>query len=184
MEQIKMNKKWLEENHDIFNALYQRAFPSTEKMSFKDLTEMIEEKEMEGFAYYEKIDFCGFALVNLYREFAYLYYLAISPIKRDQGYGSKALALLKKQYPSKQIVMEIEEEDSSRDNAIQREKRIRFYKRNGFEPSGWYLHYNHDNFIVMTSCKPFKYQDFAEIVNTWKEAGFPVAFNQQSKQDI
>lgn len=63
-------------------------------------------------------------------------YLGVSSSLRNKGLGSKILLALKKYYKNEYIIAESElpvSEDSPSENNL-RERRIDFYKRNGFKP--------------------------------------------------
>ena len=66
-------------------------------------------------------------------------YFAIDAQCRSQGYGSRIIAELERQYPSDTIVLDIRTPDANAADAQQRQKRLDFYLRNGFHiaPFEW-----------------------------------------------
>ena len=81
---------------------------------------------------YDEDKFCGIAYYVISDSTVYLTYLAVNKDLRGQGYGTKILSLLEKQYPDQAIVIDIEPVVPTAKNYQQRVSRLKFYERNGF----------------------------------------------------
>ena len=68
-------------------------------------------------------------------KYIFVLYLAVNDQIRSKGYGTKILGWLK-QNTEKIIVLNAESLNLSAENALQREKRISFYSRNGIFDTG------------------------------------------------
>nr|WP_048704649.1 GNAT family N-acetyltransferase [Companilactobacillus ginsenosidimutans] len=69
-------------------------------------------------------------------DLTYIFYLAVNPELRGGGYGSKILKDIVQMYAGHRFCLSAEKPDSKAANAEQRERRIAFYKRNGFNDFG------------------------------------------------
>lgn len=82
--------------------------------------------------YYEGETFCGFTLTVNSEKYLYISFIAVNPALRSQGIGGKILRQLQERYPGKSMLVEVETPSEGAENELQREKRMRFYMRNGF----------------------------------------------------
>lgn len=46
MKTVLINSQWISQNQSPFQTLYESAFPSTERMDFSSIKQMIENQEM------------------------------------------------------------------------------------------------------------------------------------------
>ena len=120
--------------------LYQQAFPAEDRFPFWGL---------RLFSLRPAIRFD--AIVNSHHQpiglvylihgegLLFVLYFAIDASCRSQGYGSRIIAELERQYPSDTIVLDIRTPDANAADAQQRQKRLDFYLRNGFHiaPFEW-----------------------------------------------
>ena len=113
--------------------LYVSAFPEDERppveMFFKTVT--LVNDQLLGF--YEDKSFIGFANVITYKDICYLFFFAITPEKRNQGYGTRILQILKEMYKDKVLTLCYEEIDDKYQDIELRKRRKDFYYRNGFK---------------------------------------------------
>ena len=113
--------------------LYVSAFPEEERppveMFFK--TVQLDNDDLLGF--YEEDKFIGFANLIIYKDIAYLFFLAVASEQRNKGYGSKILAVLKEHYKDKVLTLCYEEIDTKYSDIELRKRRKNFYYRNGFK---------------------------------------------------
>ena len=82
-------------------------------------------------------------------EFFYVAYLAIDAKFRGLGLGSRLLALIAKQNPSAQIVLDVEPPHEDVPNLAQRLRRIEFYGRHGFRRCGKFFNYAGLSFEIL-----------------------------------
>lgn len=114
--------------------LFISAFPEEERpnphyyfSSFKT------HQDNKLFGFYDSGVFIGFASVITYQDFCYIFFLAVSPEHRKQGYGSIILSELRNMYKDYVICLCYEEVDKKYPDYELRKKREQFYLRNGFK---------------------------------------------------
>lgn len=126
-------------------ALYEEAFPKSEKKPFALMKKMRRDGNLEFLCVEEEDgDFQGLAIMILCGELALLDYFAIMPECRGRNVGSEALKALRQRYADRRLLLEIEStaglEEAGADfglmpeNGAQRLRRKNFYLRNGMEP--------------------------------------------------
>lgn len=122
--------------------LNNEAFPKEERMEIREMTQLISKGIIDVTAVYHNDTFVGFYALSVRKPTAYVFFLAIDSSKRSRGYGSRALALMEEQYADYQIVLDMEAIDDKAENIEQRNSRKRFYLRNGYYETGFFLDYN------------------------------------------
>lgn len=135
--------------------LYEEAFPPEERIDLAILDELANEHAAEFTAYFDEERFCGFSYSIDTGNYLYLLFLAVSSDTRSHGYGTRILGQIKTRFPERVIVLEVEPVDQSAPNALQREKRFAFYRRNGFVPTGYNSVYGDMNFMFLKTSGPF-----------------------------
>lgn len=110
--------------------LYREAFPRCERKPFAVIWEKSRKGQMELLAI-DSEGFAGLVITVLYGDIVLLDYFAVSPERRGDGIGSAVMALLQSRYAGKRLLLEIEDPDVPCDNREERERRRRFYLRNG-----------------------------------------------------
>ncbi len=113
--------------------LYFLAFPKEARSPFLLLRLKTLDKNSDFSAIYDNDTFVGFIYSYLYKDLIYVLYFAIDEKVRSNGYGSKALDILKEKYSGKRICLNIEAIDDKATNAKQRIKRKEFYLKNEFK---------------------------------------------------
>lgn len=138
------------------HALYEEAFPASEKKPFEFILQKRETGNFEILEIADETgDFCGLAIMMLYQELVLLDYFAIAPERRGTGVGSTVLKALQEKYVGRKFMLEIEStvglnvEDAAESNvtgmslqvrelpASEKQARLRrksFYLRNGMRP--------------------------------------------------
>lgn len=94
------------EDINALERLNNEAFPAEERMEIDEMMQLISRRIIEVTAVYDDSTFVGFYALSVRKPTAYVFFLAIDSSKRSRGYGSKALALMKKQYAGYQIVLD------------------------------------------------------------------------------
>ncbi len=107
-------------------------------------------KNVNFLAFYNDEQFCGIMYTAEDDKYTFLLYLAVNDEIRSKGYGTKMLDWLK-QNTNKIIVLDVEAINPSADNALQREKRISFYSRNGFFDTGYRFTDKGETYFVLAS---------------------------------
>lgn len=113
--------------------LYVSAFPEDERppvdMFFDTVT--LDNDELLGF--YDNDEFVGFTNLITYKDICYLFFFAVKEDKRNKGYGTKILSIIKELYKDKVITLCYEEIDDKYPDIELRKRRKSFYYRNGFK---------------------------------------------------
>lgn len=116
---------------DDFRSLFEDSFIETERVDFDKLFSGV----FEGFelvGQYDDGKLVGMMHFVEKTSFVHLNYFAIKRDFRGRGYGSACLTWLKKNYPGKSVVVDVEEIDSTSEDNEYRIRRQKFYEKNGF----------------------------------------------------
>ncbi len=119
-------------------SLYEAAFPPNERYTPEEIFTLSEQCDNVKYtAFYDGDDLLGTMLFAAGDSVLYLFYIVIAENHRSHGLGTQLISWLKQNYPGRIIAVDIEPRDNSADNALQRERRFRFYEKNGFTDTGW-----------------------------------------------
>ncbi len=144
--------------------LYLDAFPENERPPVHYFYNSLRKENNKLYAFYENSEFVGFTYLSHYKDIVYIFFLAVSPNKRNQGYGSKILQFIKDENKDKVILLCYEEVDDKYEDNLLRIKRKEFYARNGFQYNG--IKTNEFGVIFETAFigpHPVSYEDYVEI---------------------
>lgn len=164
------------------NMLAKEAFPPEEYLAPSELVKMAEEDGFDFLALTDQDVFVGFMAVKIYREMAYLFFLAIAPDFRSKGYGNRAIETLRAEYPGKKQVVDFELPDVAADNGEQREKRRNFYLKNGYRETGLFLTYLGVNYEVFCMNEDFDPETFKAMMNTIRVDNFKPSYFRKDEQ--
>ena len=112
--------------------LFLSSFPESERPGPDIFFSSFKKESNVLYAFYDNDKFIGFTSLIIYKDIAYIFFLAVSPIYQHQGYGSQILSTIKNTYKDKVILLCYEEVDNKYDDYEKRKKRESFYKKNGF----------------------------------------------------
>ena len=128
-----VNYKERKEIRKDIEPLYVSAFPEEERPPVKMFfdTVLLDNDDLLGF--YESNQFIGFVNTITYKDICYLFFFAIEENKRNQGYGTKILSIIKELYKNKVLTLCYEEIDDKYPDIELRKRRQNFYYRNGFK---------------------------------------------------
>lgn len=120
----KLHKRFLED------------FPEMKMFTIKDWKELVHKKIVTTWKLIEEKE-VGYAITMEEQEIVLLYFFAIYKEVRSSGFGSSFLDVLKERYKDKKAIMiEVENpEEVEGETKEKRERRIRFYQKNGFKES-------------------------------------------------
>ena len=121
----------------LTKKLYEEAFPPIERIDYSLLGDCIKNGKAELFAYRDGEEYVGFAFVMFPADYAYLLFCATRKDLRSRGYGSQVLKKLRRRYPTRAMVLDIEPLSDEADNSTERYRRYMFYKNNGFSDTGY-----------------------------------------------
>lgn len=119
--------------------MYHEAFPASEQLPLWYLQFLTLQKAISFLAYYDDDQIVGMIYTTKTQNTIFVLYLATNARIRSRGYGTKILQQLIRENPNQKIVLNIEPQDVSADNADQRAKRLRFYQKNGFKQTGYVI---------------------------------------------
>ena len=159
----KVNKK-LKEYKNI-RDLYMFSFSKEERVPYFYLKLFKNKKNIDFVAYYDNDEFIGFTYCVISSTYVFLFFLAIDPLKQSKGYGSKILEIIKDKYKDKYIFLNAQRIDSNVKNNDERIRRINFYKRNGFNETGYYLVEDIQYSILSSDNEKFKIEDYISLMN-------------------
>lgn len=159
-------------DYEKIEELAKEAFPPKEYLAPSVLVKMAKSPEFDFLALYDEVKFVGYIAVRRFKKMTYLFFLAIDPESRSQGYGGRAIETVKALYPDTQQVVDMEMLDENADNAEQREKRCNFYLRNGYRPTGHYLSYFGVDYEILCVDDDFDFELFRQMMKHLAIPGF------------
>ena len=116
--------------------LYLRSFPKEELLPWWLVLLQARRKGFALTAFLDGQELCGFTLSITGEGMHFLLFFAVAEQLRGQGYGSAILQMLKQEYGT--VVLNIEPLVTDAPNPEERQRRYRFYRRNGFRDTGYY----------------------------------------------
>ena len=112
--------------------LFLSAFPADERPPANIYFNNFKKDNNQLLGFYDEETFIGFASMTFYKDICYIFFLAVSPEHRDQGYGTKILSILKEKFKDYVLLLCYEEVDQKYKDYDMRLRREKFYIRNGF----------------------------------------------------
>lgn len=162
--------KQLSANHPDIPAvkqLFEEAFPANERtVSMDVIVAYLDQLPCDLLGIYpdETPDtFAGFFFGFRGDGGVYGVYFATRPELRSTGIGSKAFKAIVEHYGDTPFWFSYESPFEESDNAEQRERRRRFYLRNGFHETGWFAKMNGTEFILASSKEAFDKEAFEKM---------------------
>lgn len=152
------------ERIESIHLLYESAFPPDERMPFERVLQKQDAGAMRLLSVEsENGEFLGFANITLCLDVLALNYFAILPDRRGKGYGTDVIEVLKKRYPDRSIVIDIEDDGVECDNVEQRKRRRAFYERLGFRVMPYRLSIYGVPSLIMSSGREYTFDEYKEI---------------------
>lgn len=150
--------------------LFEEAFPENERpLGMDSILAFLDQIPCDLLGVYpdETPDkFVGFFFGVRGEDGVYGVYFATSPELRSTGIGSKAFKAVIDYYGDTPFWFSYESTFEESDNAEQRERRRRFYLKNGFYETGWFTRLNGTEFIIASSKKEFNKEAFEKFIGT------------------
>lgn len=156
--------KWGTKSFFLVKDLYLSAFPEDERFSILHLVIMALQKDVYFEAIYEDNEFVGLIFMASGKTAVYLCYLAVVLEKRGHGYGSSILKDIKERFSNKQIILDIEPVNKAALNYAQRQNRLQFYLKNGFNQTPKNLVDENCRFSICTTGKTVKSKNFTALL--------------------
>jgi GNAT superfamily N-acetyltransferase len=147
-------------------ALYESAFPANERIPIKHLLD--NKIKREFWAFFDGDLFCGFSNSITHGSITNIVYFAVVPELRSRGYGSKILQAIREKHPDARIVVDIEVEEDSKDaeELERRNRRRKFYTRNGFDASPVDYVWQGEHYRLLSAGGTVTEKEFRDF---WKE---------------
>lgn len=124
----------LKEEDSVFDevaALYEASFPANESYPFSVINGGFK-GQCRVYAVYDGDLLVGMISVLSHKDITHIMYLAVEPELRNRGYGSAILKILREELPGQRIIADVETPKADAENNVQREKRVEFYRKNGY----------------------------------------------------
>lgn len=118
-------------------ALYLEAFPKEERLPWWLLLLNSRRRGIDLTAFVEDGRMVGFTASATTDKLHFLLFFAVTAECRGCGYGSAILSQLRQQHEA--VVLNVELLDPKAENYPQRQRRFRFYQRNGFFDTGYHV---------------------------------------------
>lgn len=180
MEFIKVDEQF--KDLDQLYKINEEAFPDAERIPAEHLLPIFDECHCDLWAIYDET-LVGFTVMmpSSQQKMGYLWFLAIDHHYRHHGYGSQTLQKLNEIYPQYQFVIDLEQLDEQSENAMQREKRVAFYQKNGFKRAYMGMSYFGVDYEIMHTQDQFVLDDFKTLIKNMAINGFDPKFYPLSK---
>ena len=119
--------------YSYVRGLYNASFPEEERPPFDFLFDF---KDNDLYVVEDHDNPVGFVDVATYKDLVYIFFLAIDPVYQKKGHGTAILKHICQHFKKKRIYLCIEALDKTADNYEQRVRRLAFYEKCGFTPTG------------------------------------------------
>ncbi len=159
-----MTTKLVSPYNPEWKALYERAFPKSEKYPLAMLYILSKRKDINAYAFYDNDQFAALLYTVESETMVFVLYFAVNDTIRSKGYGTKILEWLKTKAGSRAIGLNIEPVDPSAENAEQRRRRASFYERNGIVDTGYRLGAQGQIYAVYSSADPFVPENYTKTM--------------------
>ena len=131
-------------------ALYEASFPANERRPLEELVSGFRGKG-ELLAALEGGRFVGMISLLSVEDITHILYFAVREELRNRGYGSRILALIRERYPCQRIIADLERPEEGAPNGEQRERRVAFYRNNGYVFTEVAYRWEGEDYCIMSS---------------------------------
>ena len=143
-------------------AIYRSVFPEYERVPEDAVLDLVDASPAITLSAYQEngvVSAMTFLLDFPDLPFAYLLFLGVSEESQGSGLGTRVLSYIK-QRCRRPVLLDMEiVNDPQADNPEQRQRRLRFYRKNGFTQTGLLLPYDGVPFEVMIHGMDITQQD-------------------------
>lgn len=143
--------------------LYKSAFPRVEQKPFPLLRFNQKRGITNIFSIEDNDEFCGLAMTIEYKDRVLLIYFAIAEDKRGTGIGTKALQILLEKYKDKRLYLEIESTKVPCENYESRQKRKKFYLKNGLTELDYGVNLFSVDMEILINGKNLSFEEYKEL---------------------
>lgn len=120
-------------------AIYTDAFRKEDRMPFPMMLALSCLWHTDFLAFYDGDTLCGFVYLASLCRLSFIMFFAVGQGLRCKGYGSRILEQVRRLHPKNRIVVSIEPCGGEGGDSGERLRRKRFYLRNGFKETGYFL---------------------------------------------
>ncbi len=174
IEKVRKSKKKQE-----IKAIYTSAFPKKDRMPFWMMILMSYLWNTEFLAFYNGNVLCGFAYMASIEKITFVMFFAVPENLRSKGYGSQILTEIQSLHPKNKIIISIEPCDENAEDIELRLRRKRFYLKNGYSETEYFIKLGGKKQEVIIKNGVFKkrefklffmlYSNFTIIPKIWSE---------------
>ena len=150
-----MNAIQVNKNSELLPAvwdIYRSVFPEHERFPEQDLLAFLEktsEASMHAYVEHDNVVAMSYMIDSSDLPFAYLLFLGVSPNAQGGGIGTRVLNEIKETC-KRPVVLDIEVvDDPTAENPEQRQRRLRFYERNGFAQTHLIFPFEEEPYEIM-----------------------------------
>ncbi len=126
-------------NRKKIKEIYTASFLKEDRMPFWLMLALAKTKSTDFLAFYDGDTLCGFVYLAAVKDLAFVMFFAVDETLRSKGYGEKILEQVQSIHPDRKIIISIERCDEPAEDREQRLRRKRFYLRNGYAETGYFL---------------------------------------------
>ena len=141
--------------------LYLEAFPKEERLPWWLLKLNARRQGIDLTAFVEDGTMVGFTASVTTQRMHFLLFFAVPEASRGCGHGSAILTRLRQQHGS--VTLNVELLDPEAENYPQRQRRFRFYQRNGFFDTGYHVWEVGGKFRVLATTPSLDLDAYREI---------------------
>lgn len=164
---VKLKQVFSGKRLDEVHALYETAFPASEKKPFSMIVSGQGTGLVEILSLEENNRFLGLAIMAKAGDRVLLDYFAIADEVRGHGAGSAALQALRERYQGMRIIIEIESTKcEDEEELVLRTRRKKFYLRNGFTMLPYYIDLWGTEMEMLSNGQPCPYEEYLDIYTT------------------
>ena len=142
-------------------SLYLEAFPKEERLPWWVLCLNARRQGIDLTAFVEEGRMVGFTASVTTEDMHFLLFFAIPAALRGCGWGSAILSQLRSEH--KAVTLNVELLDPNAENFPQRQRRFRFYRRNGFYDTGYHVWEVGGKFRVLATQKELDVASYKKI---------------------
>lgn len=118
---------------------YNVSFPPEERAPFSMLVRRAKKHRAEMYDLCHEEKLCGMAYIVTHKDMAYIFYFAVLPELRGQGYGTLAMKAIIEKYRDKRLFLALEDWTEDCKNKEQRIKRHNFYLNCGLDDLPYHI---------------------------------------------
>lgn len=119
--------------------IYTSSFLKEDRMPFEMMLMMSHLWHTDFLSFYDEDTLCGFIYMATIKKITFVMFFAVAENLRSKGYGSNILAHIESMYPKNKMILTIEPCDKEAKDINQRIRRKRFYMKNGYIETGYFV---------------------------------------------